>query len=111
MRFACTLSARACATRHAARWLSGGRRGTKKIKPCDQCELGARVLGELEAAGWQRPPDQDAPEVMPEPQRRARAKWLCSHLIEPGGGEPDPLREVAELVPEDGGHEPGLPDL
>lgn len=107
-RFRCTLSAKACATRHGARWASGGRRGAKRFLVCGSCPVGARIAAELEAGGWTRPGDQDPPEVLPFSQRAARARSRCWAPLD---GELDPMREAALATPDDLGLEVGEPDL
>jgi hypothetical protein len=98
----CNLSASACATRHAARWPSGRRRGHGRFQPCDRCELGAAVLAQLERSGWRRPPDSQPAEIADNAQRAAREKWVRERPgLGDGGGDLDPLRTAALMTADD----------
>jgi hypothetical protein len=104
-RFACVLSATACAARHVARWPSGRRKGKPRFLPCACCIRGAEVVARLERCGWNRPPDSQPPDVLDPTQRAARARWLRSFPIysEPEAPEPDPLTEAGSATPDDRG--------
>ncbi len=109
-RLCATLSAAACATRHAARYPSGGRKGCLRFLPCGHCEVGASVLARIEAGGWKPPPDSLPAEVLESAQRHAAARWMRSFSAggAPKAGELDPMREALLERPEDRG-EPADP--
>lgn len=54
------------------------------------------------------PPPSQPPVVLPEAQRRAKARWQCVHLDDGPVRELSPWREAALCSRDDSGTEPDL---